>query len=292
MERIYHGSETIAKTFHHHLCVIESARMSDDPAKAPLAEQYRNGDNLNARLRLHSQFATNRYGIVRWIIDQIEAPTNARILELGTGTGIFWKYNAERIPTGWRIVVSDLSRGILTEGLANIGRIGVSLTAAQIDAQVLPFPDRTFDAVVANHMLYHVPERPRALREIRRVLKPGGGCFAATFSRVNMREFNEAVERFFGTIFSNSVNLFGLENGAEMMRECFGAVEVRRYPDALEVTAVQPLMDYIDSVQRRAFAAPDKQAAIRDFFAAEIRAQGAFHISKDAGLLISRVPAQ
>ncbi len=264
--------------------------MSSDPAKARLAEQYKDGSNLTARIRLHAVYATNRYGMVRWIIDQMEVPADARVLELGTGTGILWKHNANRIPAQWRIVVSDLSRGILTEGLANIGPVAARMRAVQIDAQVLPFPDSTFDAVIANHMLYHVPDPPRALREIRRVLKPGGGCFAATFSRANMREFNDAVERFFGVPFSVAASHFGLENGFEMMRECFGAAEVRRYPDELRVTDAQALMDYIASVKRQTLAAPDRQAAIREFFEAEIRTHGAFHISKDAGLLIARTP--
>ena len=80
---------------------------------------------------------------------------------------------------------------------------------------------------------------------------------------------------------------FGLENGAEMMRECFGEVEVRRYPDALLVTEAQPLMDYINSVKRQALLYRISRLAIREFFDAEIRTHGAFNISKDAGLLIS-----
>ncbi len=236
-------------------------------------------------------FSTNRNGVFPGSFEHMDVPANARILELGRGTGEMRRSNATRIPAQWRVILSDLSRGILTEGIANIGPSAARMRAVQIDAQVLPFPDRTFDAVVANHMLYHVPEVPRALREIRRVLSnSGGGCFAATFSLDNMREFNDAVERFFGVPMSVAAKHFGLENGAEMMRrEYFGAVELRRYSDSLRVTEVQPLMDYINSVKRATLAAPDKQAAIREFFAAEIRAHGAVNISKDVGLLISRV---
>lgn len=266
--------------------------MSIDPARARLAEQYKDGSNLNARMRLHARFSTNRYGIFPWIFDQMDMPADARVLELGTGTGMMWKNNGHRIPRQWRIVLSDLSAGILTEGLANIGPAASNMQAVQTDAQELPFPGATFDAVIANYMLYHVPDVPRALREVRRVLKPGSGCFATTFSRSNMREFNDAVKRFFGIPVTVAAQHFGLENGAEMMCECFGAVEVRRYSNELRVTDAQALMDYIDSVKRQALAVPDKRSAIRAFFEAEIRTHGAFHIRRDDGLLIARKPLQ
>ena len=52
----------------------------------------------------------------------------------------------------------------------------------------LPFEADTFDAVVANHMLYHVPDRAQALAEMQRVLKPGGQVYLATNGLAHLRE--------------------------------------------------------------------------------------------------------
>jgi ubiquinone/menaquinone biosynthesis C-methylase UbiE len=63
------------------------------------------------------------------------------------------------------------------------------------DAQSLPFIDHSFDAIVANHMLYHVPNRLAVYAEFCRVLKPNGRLYAATISRDNMRELDALVSR-------------------------------------------------------------------------------------------------
>ena len=66
---------------------IDSARI--------LREQYKDGSNLSARIRLHQRFSTNRYGFFRWMFDRIQIPESARVLELGCGTGILWRGSAQ-----------------------------------------------------------------------------------------------------------------------------------------------------------------------------------------------------
>ena len=63
------------------------------------------------------------------------------------------------------------------------------------DAQSLPFADATFDGAIANHMLYHVPDRAKALGELRRILKPNGILFAATNGERHLTEIGELLRQ-------------------------------------------------------------------------------------------------
>lgn len=262
---------------------------SSERARRILKEQYQDGANLGARIRLHTRFSTNRYGMFRWIFDRFDLSADARVLELGTGTAAMWRQNAARIPAGWRIVLSDLSGGILREARENLASSGRPFSALQLDAQAIAFRDGSFDLAIANHMLYHVPDVPLALSEISRVLKPGGACYAATFSRKNMKEMSEITARFFGAPMGQPADHFGLENGYKMMGAAFAKVELVRYPDSLVVTESQPLVDYVKSTRMGKLASAEQVAAFSSFIEEQIKARGAIHLTKDAGILIGRV---
>ncbi len=135
-------------------------------------DQYRDSSNLDARIELHRRFSTNPYGWFPWIFDTLETlPSPARVLELGSGPGYMWKECVDRIPAGWNITLSDLSDGMVDAAWRNLVVTGRAFKYEQIDAQSIPYPDETFDIVIANFMLYHVPDRPKALQEIHRVLR-------------------------------------------------------------------------------------------------------------------------
>jgi ubiquinone/menaquinone biosynthesis C-methylase UbiE len=271
-------------------CATIALMAADEVSYPPseLREQYKTPANFNARVRLHGRFSTNRSGgMFRWEFDNMVVPPNARILELGSGTALFWRGNANRIPPSWRITLSDYSAGMLNDVRANVSAIARPFTFMQIDAQALPFDDHSFDAVIANHMLYHVPEIPRALREIRRVLVPGAKCYSATMGLNNMHEFDELVQRFIGFKMNRAAVRFGLESGFEHMSRVFAHTEVRRFADALEVTEAQPLIDYINSTRLGNVATEAQKSALKDFVDSKIREQGAIHLSKDTGLLIA-----
>jgi SAM-dependent methyltransferase len=253
-----------------------------------LASQYRDASNLNARIELHLRFSTNSYGLWRWIFDRFDLPPACRILELGCGPGDLWRENAGRIPEGWEIVLSDYSIGMVRRARKNLASCGRRFRFAEADAQAIPFADGTFDAVVADHMLYHVPDRAKALREIRCVLKPGGRFFAATNGRGHMRELVELAERFDPSPDARdsgglSAMTFTLENGGAQVAAHFADVALHKYEDALLVTEEEPLVAYLLSGWMGVDA--ERTAALREFVRVEMeRRGGTFRIAKDAGI--------
>ena len=264
-----------------------------------LSKQYRTASNLNARIELHRRFSTNPYGWHRWIFDQFHLAADCRILELGCGPADLWLENLERIPPGWQITLSDFSPGMVQEAQKQLSNSKHPFSFKVIDAQKIPLPDAHLDAVIANHMLYHVPDRPQALREIHRVLKPGACLYASTVGKNHMKESLELA----ATMLSSGVNAgrtggdaknelppvpFTLENGAEQLAPWFGPITLHRYPDELVVTESEPFMAYILSgIAQRAAVPADKLDKLRHYVENEIARHSAIHITKDSGLFVA-----
>lgn len=124
-----------------------------------VTHQYRDGMNLAARGAMIERFGTKPHQFHRWLFDCVQLPGQARILELGCGTGVFWLKNQECIPPGWDVNLTDLSAGMLRAAQHELRQVAHPFAYAVVDAQVLPYPDTSVDAVFAHFMLYHVPRR-------------------------------------------------------------------------------------------------------------------------------------
>ncbi len=253
------------------------------------SSQYRNAGNLNARIDLHSRFSTNPYGWFPWVFDRLAVPDGSRLLELGCGPGNLWVENAARIPPTWDVNLSDLSGGMLRQARQNLmdWRKGFHFFTA--DAQAIPFPDASFESVIADHMLYHVPDMRLALGEIRRVLKPGGLLLAATNGLDHMWEIKDLVHRADPqATYSGSDLSFRLENGVELLAPIFSSVEMQRYVDALRVTEAASLVAYILSMASLRGISLDgsRLEAFESSLEQEIAQRGFIHITKSPCLFI------
>jgi len=221
---------------------------STDPAFLR-ANQYATGSNLNARIELHRRFTTAEVPFPLWLFEHLAVPESAQVLELGCGTGDLWSEVGDRVPSTWRLVLSDFSIGMLQEARAATSGLPCRVAVIAADAGAIPMRDGSADAVLANHMLYHVPDRDRAFEEIRRVLRPDGALYAATIGDTHLRQLHELVARFVSGLptLHTATRRFSAENGAAQLSRWFGAVETERLDGELRVTEVEPVLAYIRS---------------------------------------------
>ncbi len=255
-----------------------------------LNEQYQDAKNLNARIRLHIEFSSNQYGWFPWVFDQYDLPKACRILELGCGSADLWRDNMARIPPGWQITLSDFSPGMVAQARQNLNSLPHPFNFKIIDAQAIPNPSAHFDAVIANHCLFHVPDRVKTLAEIHRILVPDGHFYATTIGETHMQELTNLVAAFdpeIGQVFSSEKFEFTLQNGEREILSWFPQVETRRYLDELHVTDVGALTDYILSMARLRLN-ENRHEELARFVEVQMNANnGMIRIHKDSGIFVA-----
>ena len=251
-----------------------------------LGRQYKTSKNLSARANLHAAFSTTEQSWCEWVFSHFQFPEDAAILEIGCGTGTLWLENDRRIGGSWEITLADLSPGMLEQAKMNLSACASNFAFEVANIQNLPFPERSFDVVIANHMLYHVPDLKKGLLEVCRCLKPHGILYAAT-NRVNhMRELWDLISEFSGKRIPNDSRdvSFRIENGEGLLSEFFPIVEFRRYPDELLVTEADPMVEYIFSSERLSNPIAEKKSEFWEYLRTKMKESGGIRIQKDVGL--------
>lgn len=160
--------------------------------------------------------------------------------------------NKNKMPKDIKVTLTDLSEGMLNATKDNLSEIGQVIDFSVMDIQKIEYDDNSFSLAIANHMLYHVPNRDLAVSEIARILKPDGIFYATTNSIYNMKEFKDLVENFDSRLDFVSFSVakeFGLENGAKQISKHFDSVETLIYEDSLHITEPKPLVDYVLSLE-------------------------------------------
>ena len=154
----------------------------DDPAL--VAREYADDARLRKRASAYTGVETG-IDAREPAMAEIRAISPRRVLEVGCGWGELAEWIAR--DTGAEVVAVDLSPRMVELARER----GVDAQVA--DVQELPFGDGEFDLVVAAWMLYHVPDLDRGIRELARVLRPGGRLVAVTNSRFHLIELRQLV---------------------------------------------------------------------------------------------------
>ena len=150
------------------------------------------------------------------------------VLDLAAGTGDLARLAARAVRPGGRVVMSDINEAMLARGrdrLLDEGLVDVEYVLA--DAESLPFPAASFDRVMIGFGLRNVTDKIRALREMHRVLRPGGFVLVLEFSRLYLRPLQPVYDLYSFQVLPRMGRL--VAGDAESYR--YLAESIRMHPD-------------------------------------------------------------
>lgn len=135
----------------------------------------------------------------RYAVGLLNLPAGGRVLDVATGTGDVALEVARRSPASVRLVGVDFTQGMLVHGLAKIARSPYAGRIEMVNApcEQLPFADDRFDAATIAFGIRNVVDRPAGLRELCRVLRPGGRVVILEFSNPKSRLFKAVYDFYF-----------------------------------------------------------------------------------------------
>ena len=108
------------------------------------------------------------------LMKRAELRAGDRVLDIASGTGVVARHAAERVGDDGKVAGVDLNEGMLEVARAQSSKSGVNVEWRQGDAGSLPFDDATFDVALCQQGLQFFPDKEGALKEMHRVLAPGG----------------------------------------------------------------------------------------------------------------------
>jgi ubiquinone/menaquinone biosynthesis C-methylase UbiE len=246
--------------------------------------QYADGGNLRSRAALY-QWQSPQLDFPEWVLSRLPWKGTETVLDLGCGYGAYLSALGARARA---VIGTDLSLGMLREATE------IRVPLANADVVALPFDSKTFDVALSAHMLYHVPDIAAAVREMRRVLRPGGSAIVATNGSDDKTELmallHRAADKPAGT-FRKTDARFLLDDAVIGLRQCFESVREIHVRTEIHVPMADPVVAYVDSIRTAAEPAlgtdwDELLLRMRALVEDEIASSGPFRISTHSGVVI------
>jgi SAM-dependent methyltransferase len=256
---------------------------------------YADDRHIRSRMSIYAYAETAaepgwRTSMIPWDGTQIVA-------DVGCGNGFDLR---QIVPQGRcrHAIGLDLSAGML-RSLADLPQ-GDRLSLVQADAQRLPLADDCVDVAMAMHMLYHVPDVAAAIRELRRITRPGGVVLASTNSPAHLAEIAGLVDaaisrQLGGRVGGGPADSFTTQTGTALLGKEFSSVTLRTLDVPLSIPSAQPVITYVGSLREPTLALVCKPLdfdAVLDDIAINveqvIQAEGSFRATTHMGVFICR----
>ncbi|HEX2143328.1 MAG TPA: class I SAM-dependent methyltransferase [Glycomyces sp.] len=205
---------------------------------------YRDAGNLKTRVGIYD-YRTPKFDPIDVAAGLMPADPRL-ILDVGCGYGRYLKRLRADHPEA-TVVGIDAGPGMLSE---------VEPPVMAADAQSIPYPDGCADAVLAMHMLYHVPDIAKAVSEFRRVLKPGGTLLVSCNVEDDMTNYfallNRGLQKVLGPDALRAdvvLHNFSSGNAPAYLEAEFASVETFQNRGTVAVPEPGPLLAFIDSTR-------------------------------------------
>lgn len=141
------------------------------------------------------------------IAERVQVSEGASVLEIACGTGIVTRHLRNSMPKSVKLVATDLNDAMLAYAGAKFGPDD-SVEWKQADATSLPFADASFDVVVCQFGLMFFPDKATALREVHRVLVPGGVFVFNVWDEIEQNELAQIAHETVSTFFERDPPTF------------------------------------------------------------------------------------
>lgn len=165
----------------------------------------------------------------RTMIELTGARKGQKALDLAGGTGEIAMKVAKRVGDSGHVVLSDINSSMLEEGRKRVINSGFinNISFELINAEQIPFPDNAFDLVTISFGLRNVTDKLKALKEMQRVIKPGGRLVVMEFSKTS----NPALTKLYDFYSFSALPFMGkvIANDEESYR--YLAESIRMHPD-------------------------------------------------------------
>lgn len=249
---------------------------------------YACGQHLSARQALY-RYQTPAYDLPAIVIENLTAVAGT-ITDVGCGSGGYLRRLRAERPDLTTIGI-DIAAGILREAPPPV---------AVADAAALPLQNNSVDAVLAMHMLYHVPDTDAGVAELTRILRPHGVLIVSTNATDDKHELDDLWSAAAADVLGiptgpRRISLssrFPLDHAQDRLHPHVSDVHLIDLPGTITVTDPRPVLDHLSSYGAWAHQTgvpfePTLQR-VRERLSEAIDRDGAFVISGHGGILVCR----
>ncbi len=260
---------------------------------------YKQSDDLETRVGILSGGYRLDYPDPSEISKLLEPLEKKAILDVGCGIGIPLLPFGPQFRDTPNMIGLDSSLAVLKRAQELQRQQDLpTLHLIHGDAQNLPFLDQQFDLVLARHMLYHVPNIPKAVGEIVRVMKPTGLFMATTNSKYSRPELEKIHREALlllpdASFIERGSSRFGLENGEKILGESFSSIQTIPWHGYIRYTSADDAIKYYTSTLyfQHALSDSTQKEQLKNIVANEVQTvinqQGYFQVTSWGAIFLA-----